>query len=102
MKRAAVFGRAWRAHRRVEEWKYSDLKAALGEAGIGAVRRNGRSAHLPAGVEMFDLSAAQSAGLGEGAFRRRWPAMSMGAASLALSDGGVALRVPKARRSTRR
>ena len=24
-------------HRRIEEWKYSDLKAALGEAGIGAV-----------------------------------------------------------------
>jgi len=24
-------------HRRIEEWKYSDLKAVLGEAGLGAV-----------------------------------------------------------------
>ena len=24
-------------HRRIEEWKYSDLKSALGEAGLGAV-----------------------------------------------------------------
>src|SRR5689334_14332361 len=40
-------------HRRIEEWKYSDLKAALGEQGLGAVMAEWLVAHLPSGVEMF-------------------------------------------------
>ena len=43
-------------HRRIEEWKYSDLKSALGEKGIGAVLAEWQVQSLPAGVEMFDLS----------------------------------------------
>src|SRR6516225_5744392 len=43
-------------HRRIEEWKYSDLKAVLGEAGLGAVTAEWLVGNLPAGVEMFDLS----------------------------------------------
>ena len=47
-------------HRRIEEWKYSDLKAALGEAGLGAVMAEWLVGNLPAGVEMFDLSLANA------------------------------------------
>ena len=80
-------------HRRIEEWKYSDLRAALGETGLGAVTAEWLVANLPAGVEMFDLSqdnppAWVTAHLG--------PTRNvMSAASLALSAGGAAFRVPK-------
>src|SRR4051812_11651590 len=88
----------WQSHgvprRRIEEWKYSDLKSALGEKGIGAVFAEWQVQNLPSGVEMFDLALpnppdwvtahyAQSSG------------NVMGAASLALSAGGIAFRVPK-------
>src|ERR1700759_307295 len=80
-------------NRRIEEWKYSDLKSALGEQGIGAVVAQWLIGDLPYGVELFDLSqpnppAWVAAHFGAAADN------IMSAASLALSAGGVALRVP--------
>jgi hypothetical protein len=74
-------------HRRIEEWKYSDLKSALGEAGIGAVAAQWLVGNLPSGVEIFDLARNSppdwvSAHLGMGSGN------VMSAASLALSAGG--------------
>ncbi len=80
-------------HRRIEEWKYSDLRSALGEAGLGAVTAEWLVANLPAGVEMFDLSLDNPPGW---VMAHLAPARNvMSAASLALSAGGVAFRVPK-------
>jgi len=77
--------------RRVEEWKYSDLARALGDAGFGDASAR-VSAGKVSGVEQFDLSRPNPPD---------WVARHfavadrniMGAASLTLSDGGVALRV---------
>ncbi|MDB5735051.1 MAG: hypothetical protein JWN16_1688 [Alphaproteobacteria bacterium] len=80
--------------RRVEDWKYSDLKSALGEAGIGAQVAQWHVTDLPAGVEQFDLSQANPPGWVIDNFARGTGNV-MSAASLALSVGGVALRVPK-------
>ena len=81
-------------HRRIEEWKYSDLKAALGEKGLGAVMAEWLVGNLPSGVEMFDLSQPNPPQWVMAQFAR--PSQNvMNAASLALSAGGVALRVPK-------
>ena len=88
----AVFAGHGLPTRRVEEWKYSDLKSALGPAASEV--EDGRSAawalgKLPPGVESFDLSrdavpawALPHMGAGP-----------MGAASLAFARAGVALRV---------
>ena len=81
-------------HRRIEEWKYSDLKAALGEQGLGAVMAEWLVASLPSGVEMFDLALPNPPAWVMSHFAR--PTQNvMRAASLALSAGGVAFRVPK-------
>jgi len=82
--------------RRVEEWKYSDLAQALGEAGFGDATARVVSGALPVGVERFDL---------DGVNRPEWVAAhygklggnSVSAISLAKARGGVALRVPKGR-----
>jgi Fe-S cluster assembly protein SufD len=80
-------------HRRIEEWKYSDLKSALGEQGLGAVTAEWLVANLPSGVEMFDLAQPDPPHWVMAQFAR--PTQNvMSAASLALSAGGVALRVP--------
>ena len=81
-------------HRRIEEWKYSDLKAALGEQGLGAVTAEWLVANLPSGVEMFDL-AQPNPPQWVMAHVARPTQNVMNAASLALSAGGVAFRVPK-------
>ena len=80
-------------HRRIEEWKYSDLRSALGETGIGNAFAEWLVGNLPAGVEVFDLAqpnppAWVAAHFGHGAQN------VMSAASLSLSAGGVAFRVP--------
>ena len=81
-------------HRRIEEWKYSDLKSALGEKGLGAVVAEWQVGHLPGGVEMFDLAEANPPAWVMDHIAR--PTQNvMRAASLALSAGGVAFRVPK-------
>lgn len=88
----AVFAGHGLPTRRVEEWKYSDLKTALGPA--ASEIDGGRSAAwslgpLPPGVESFDLSrdAVPAWAL------PRMGADPMGAASLAFARAGVALRV---------
>ena len=81
-------------HRRIEDWKYSDLKAVLGEQGLGAVMAEWLVGSLPSGVEMFDLSQPNPPAWVMGHIAR--PTQNvMRAASLALSAGGVAFRVPK-------
>src|SRR5689334_22204128 len=81
-------------HRRIEEWKYSDLKAVLGEAGLGAVMAEWLVQSLPSGVEMFDLAQPHPPAWVMDHVAR--PTRNvMRAASLALSAGGVAFRVPK-------
>jgi len=81
-------------HRRIEEWKYSDLKAVLGEQGLGAVTAEWLVGNLPSGVEFFDLSLPNPPNWVTAHVAR--PTQNvMRAASLALSAGGVAFRVPK-------
>jgi Fe-S cluster assembly protein SufD len=90
---AALFRARGVPHRRIEEWKYSDLKAALGEAGIGAVVGEWLVGNLPSGVEVFDLAQKNPPDW----VREHFAAATdntMSAASLALSAGGVAFRVP--------
>ena len=72
-------------HRRIEEWKYSDLKAALGEKGIGAIFAEWQVQSLPAGVEMFDLSLPNPPDWVKEHFAASTGNV-MGAASLALSS----------------
>jgi Fe-S cluster assembly protein SufD len=77
--------------RRVEEWKYSDLKSTLGDDGLGEAQAIAR-ALTPAGVEQVDLSAANLPA---------WVSEHLGTlaknavsdASLAFATGGIALRV---------
>jgi Fe-S cluster assembly protein SufD len=81
-------------HRRIEEWKYSDLKSALGEKGLGAVVAEWLVGNLPSGVEVFDLAQPDPPAWVTTNFAR--PTQNvMRAASLVLSAGGVAFRVPK-------
>jgi Fe-S cluster assembly protein SufD len=80
--------------RRVEEWKYSDLRAALGEAGFGAGSAKAVVGPLPDGVELFELDEVG---------RPDWVKAHYGklqhnavsAVSLAQAHGGIALLVPK-------
>ena len=91
---AALFRARGVPHRRIEDWKYSDLKAALGEGGIGAAVAQWQILHQPDGVELFDLTQSNPPEWVLANFART-TANTMSAASLALSKGGVALRVPK-------
>ncbi|HEY0266098.1 MAG TPA: Fe-S cluster assembly protein SufD [Rhizomicrobium sp.] len=91
---AALFEQRGVPTRRIEDWKYSDLKAALGEAGIGAVVASWLVRNLPSGVEVFDLAQKDTPDWVRAHFAAATGNV-MGAASLALSAGGIALRVPK-------
>ncbi|MFO1247916.1 MAG: Fe-S cluster assembly protein SufD [Alphaproteobacteria bacterium] len=91
---ATIFGSHGVPSRRVEEWKYSDLKVALGEAGIGTEQALWQ-VDVPAGVEQFDLSKPNPPDWVVKHFAVA-DRNIMGAASLTLSDGGVALRVTDA------
>jgi len=86
-------------HRRFEHWRYSDLRAVLD---AGQVAQAGTAKwhieNLPEGVELFDLAAPADA--------PEWVVRHLGTvgnrptmeeASLAFSDGGVALRVARGR-----
>jgi Fe-S cluster assembly protein SufD len=84
-------------HRRVEDWKYTDLRTALdGANDLGADTIALTLGTLPVGVEAFDLADLASAPdwvqvhLGKAA-----QAGAMPAAALALAHKGVALRVAK-------
>ena len=80
--------------RRIEEWKYSDLARALGDAGFGEDSARVVAGPLPQGVEAFSLDEPN---------RPEWvkahygklPANSVSAVSLAKARGGIALRVHK-------
>ncbi len=95
---AALFRARGIPHRRIEQWKYSDLKAALGETGVGAVVAEWLVGNLPSGVEVFDLSQKNPPAKIPEWVREHFAAATdntMSAASLALSSGGVGFRVPK-------
>lgn len=79
--------------RRVEEWKYSDLKSALGDAGLGEEPAGTRIMGFPQGVDVADLANPNPPA---------WVADHFGSlarnavseASLAFAEGGIAIRVP--------
>jgi len=91
---ATIFGSHGVPNRRVEEWKYSDLRVALGEGGVGTDQAQWHIGALPDGVELFDLSKDDAPAWVEKHFGVA-DRNVMSAASLTLSDGGVALRVPQ-------
>ena len=80
--------------RRVEEWKYSDLRAALGDDGFGHGHARAAVGPLPQGVEFFDLDDPRRPDWVK-AHYGKLTSNSVSAVSLALAKGGVALRVPK-------
>ena len=92
---AAIFSSHGVPHRRVEEWKYSDLRVALGDAGIGSAQAELKVVQLPAGVEAFDLSQANAPDWVTAHFGQSHRHV-MSAASLSLAQGGVAFRVSQA------
>lgn len=90
---AARFAAAGVPHRRIEDWKYTDLKPAIeGANDDAAVEWSIRT--RPDSVEVFDLASADAPGwvrehLGT------LPQNAMAAASLARARRGFAVRVPK-------
>ena len=83
--------------RRVEEWKYSDLAQALGEAGFGVrpcPRQGSVGAVAGSGVEFFDLDEPNRPAWVRDHYGKL-KQNSVSAVSLALARGGIALRVPK-------
>lgn len=84
-------------HRRIENWKYTDLKSALAGANDSEPGAIGWSiAPVPSEIEFFDLADLTNAPswvqahLGKAAM-----ADAMAAASLALARTGFAIRVPR-------
>lgn len=80
--------------RRVEEWKYSDLARALGDAGFGEASARVSVGAIPAGVEMFDLDEPNRPDWVK-AHYGKLAGNTVSAVSLAKARGGIALRVPK-------
>ncbi|HSZ74259.1 MAG TPA: Fe-S cluster assembly protein SufD [Rhizomicrobium sp.] len=84
-------------HRRIEEWKYSDLRASLDREHIEQTQTaKWRIENLPDGVELFDLSEGDAPDWVKrhlGTVGKNTNAMN--AASFALAHSGFALRVPK-------
>jgi len=80
--------------RRVEEWKYSDLARALGDAGFGEASARVSVGKLPAGIEIFDLDEPNPPDWVK-AHYGKLGGNSVSAVSLAKARGGIALRVPK-------
>ena len=78
--------------RRVEDWKYSDLKVALGEAGLSEAAAHWAVGPLPQGVELFDLSKSDTPDWVRANLGVQVPNV-LSAASLGLTHSGVALRV---------
>ena len=80
--------------RRVEEWKYSDLARALGDAGFGEETARASVAAVPAGIEVFALDEPNRPDWVKARYGKlRGNAVS--AVSLAKARGGIALRVPR-------
>ena len=84
-------------HRRIEEWKYTDLKAALSAEDVAHAGALPWSiSALPDGVEMVDLASGKK--------RAEWVEKNLGmiggegvmnAAAFAFAQAGVALRVAR-------
>jgi Fe-S cluster assembly protein SufD len=81
-------------NRRVEEWKYSDLARALGDAGFGEAAARVQVDVLPAGVEALELDHTVRP-LWISAHYGKLKTNAVGALSLTKSAGGLALRVAK-------
>ncbi len=80
--------------RRVEEWKYSDLARALGDAGFGDASARVSAGKVPAGVDVFDLDEPNRPDWVK-AHYGKLGGNSVSAVSLAKARGGIALRIPK-------
>jgi Fe-S cluster assembly protein SufD len=80
-------------HRRIEDWKYSDLKTALDGAN-GDAAASWSVGTLPQGVELFDLAHANAPDWVEKHFGTL-PQNAMASASLAHARTGFALRVSR-------
>lgn len=80
--------------RRVEEWKYSDLARALGDAGFGEASARVSVGKIPAGVEIFDLDEPNRPDWVT-AHYGKLSGNSVSAVSLAKARGGIALRIPR-------
>jgi len=93
----AAFAARGIPHRRIEEWKYSDLRASLDREHIEHARTaKWHIENLPDGVELFDLSENDAPDWVKrhlGTVGKNTNAMNT--ASLGLAHGGFALRVPK-------
>ncbi len=81
-------------HRRIEDWKYSDLKTAIDGANDDSAA-SWSIRVLPQGVELFDLTDADNAPDWVKAHLGTLPQNAMAAASFAQSRTGFALRVTR-------
>jgi Fe-S cluster assembly protein SufD len=80
-------------HRRIEDWKYSDLKNAIGTANDDAAAVWAVEA-LPEDVELFDLSKSKAPDWVKAHFGTL-PQNVMASASFAHASTGFAVRVPR-------
>ncbi len=84
-------------HRRIENWKYTDLKTALGganDAGVNDIRC--AIASIPDGIELFELAnLADAPQWVQAYFGKAALSDAMPAASLLLARAGFALLVPR-------
>ena len=80
-------------HRRVEDWKYSDLKSAIDGANDD-VAASWSVGTLPDGIELFDLSHADAPAWVREHFGML-PQNAMASASFAHARTGFAVRVPR-------
>ena len=79
-------------HRRIEDWKYSDLKTALDGANDDAAA-SWSLGKLPEGVELFDLANAEAAPDWVKAHLGTLPQNAMASSSFAHARNGFAIRV---------
>ncbi|MBI3675509.1 MAG: Fe-S cluster assembly protein SufD [Proteobacteria bacterium] len=83
-------------HRRIEEWKYSDLRNTIGANDVSAAGSVAWSLpHTPQGLEVLDLSQDEIPGWARAHWGKLRGQGVMEDAAIAFSTGGLALRVPK-------
>lgn len=81
-------------HRRIEDWKYSDLRSAIDGANDDAAA-SWSLGKLPAGVELFDLANAAQAPDWVEAHLGTLPQNAMASSSFAHARTGFAIRVAR-------
>ena len=86
-------------HRRIEDWKYTDLRTALESNDVSVAATAAWSIEkVPAGVTLFDLAdLAKAPAWVRAHYGKAAAAETMPAASLALARGGFALHVARDR-----